>query len=109
MVAGRSTIEADCMAHGAKGFYGAKVCSDNGFKLSEKCAHTFVCSGCNGSVNVCPDLDDSGTVGSEETCNAKAAENEAAAGGAYRCIVFLGKPTSGLGMIGSTIMQEMGM
>ncbi len=109
MVAGRSTIEADCMAHGPKGFYGAKVCSDNGFKLSEKCAHTFVCGGCNDSVNVCPDLDDSGTAGSEEKCNETAGKNEEAAGGAFRCFVFLGKPTSGLGMIGSVIMQEMGI
>lgn len=109
MAAGRSTIEADCMAHGPKGFYGAKVCSNNGFKLSEKCAHTFVCGGCKDSVNVCPDLDESGTEGSEEKCNEMASKNEEAAGGAYRCVVFLGKPTSGLGMIGSAIMQEMGM
>ena len=109
MIAARSTMEADCMAHGPKGFYGAKVCADNGFKLHQKCAHTFVCSGCDSAENVCPDQDDEGTLGTEETCNTKAGENEAAAGKAFRCFVFLNKPTSGMGMIGSSIMQEIGM
>lgn len=96
ILAGRSAVEADCLAHGAKGLYGKQLCSANAYKLYPECAHEETCAGCEAD-GTCPNS------GTEANCNALAQNNK------FRCFALMSKPTAGLGLMGIAVMNEVGL
>lgn len=103
-----SAIEADCKAYGGKGFYHGAICRDYGFKLLEKCAHETTCEDC-ATYGVCPNGGDKAscdTLANNNKINAKQEDGTYASQG-FQCFTLLNKPSSGMGMVGSTIFGNM--
>lgn len=103
-----STLEADCLAHGGKGYFSEKQCKENGgYTLHKYCANKRTCKGCKDDsigYNVCPKKDD-GSEGDETYCNELAESNEITIGSSkkyvYECFYLMDKPSSGLGILGA--------
>lgn len=112
IIAGRmSTIEADCKAYAGTGFYTRYHCSEYGIKLHERCAHEITCENCATNGNICP-----ATAASVDLCNGLAETNKisvknpdtgANENQGFQCFSLLNKPSSGLGMVGSSIFGDM--
>lgn len=103
----RSVMEADCLSNGGRGIYGHAACKSKGYRLHEKCAHSKTCKGCE-EGGTCP----TGYT-TEEACITLAENNkiEIKPGKkkGHRCVNMISKPTGGMGMLGGSILGEMGI
>lgn len=105
LFAGKSAVEADCLAHGAKGLYGKLLCNAKGYQLHKQCAHEDTCSGCEAD-GTCPNG------GTEANCNALAEANKIEVDGTkigFKCFSLLSKPSGGMGILGGAIINEVGL
>lgn len=107
VIAGGLTLpQADCLAFGNTGIYTANYCKDR-YDLHEKCATEDTCRNC-ATLGICPN---NGTV---DTCKAlinyiSVTDNGTTTDETFPCFITMTKPTGGLGIIGSTIVAEMGL
>lgn len=104
--AGKSVIEADCLANGGNGFYNHQICQSLGYNLHERCAHESTCFECE-TKGTCPNNS------TETNCNTIAQSNkltlEDGSEQGYKCFSLIAKPIGGMGLIGGAIMGEVGI
>ena len=87
-------MEADCGIFGGVGYYTTAECAEAGYKLLLKCANETTCGACEDGRNICP-LNGS-TQLTSSTCITYAKNNNPEN---YGCIMMLGKPSTGAGII----------
>ena len=111
LAASKSALEADCIAYGSKGFYGGKICSENGFVIDDRCAHEELCEDCEtygicagGSKDACLALAESNKLNVPNEDNPAVTEKTA-----FRCFTLMTKPTGGMGLITGSLIGDLGI
>ena len=109
---GLSLKDADCLAYGDTGLYGGRACKSIK-DIHQDCAHPDTCEECE-THQICPNN------GSKANCDTLAndsthkitytdPESGTTETENFPCFTLMSKPTGGLGMIGGSIISELGI